>query len=247
MKYFSQKDQDYIVDTLLKGKERGFFLDFGAHDGISLSNSYFFESTRNWDGVCLEPIPEVFAKLQKNRRCNLLNGAVSTSSENLQFKKMQGKTEMLSGLVKFREEAHDKRTDKGIKKYGGKVELITVRGYSIGEIFEKFNIRNIDYLTIDIEGGEFEVLETIDLQKYPISCLTVENNYGDVRIRKLMKTNGYKLVFHHGADDFYFRKELINIFSYINNWRILRIWLRSHLRFSTHFRKFKSSKIWLKN
>jgi len=68
--YYSQYQQDkYLNEIVFKNKEKGFFLDIGAHDGASLNNTYFFEKYRKWNGICIEPIPEVFAKLDENRNC----------------------------------------------------------------------------------------------------------------------------------------------------------------------------------
>ena len=77
MKYYGQYQQDKYLDKLFKGKSNGTFVDIGAHDGLTFSNSYFFEKERNWKGVCLEPIPEIFAKLNETRNCIKINGCVS--------------------------------------------------------------------------------------------------------------------------------------------------------------------------
>jgi hypothetical protein len=56
-KYFSQYKQDEFLDKVLfKKKQNGFFIEIGAHDGISFSNSFFFEKNRSWEGICIEPI-----------------------------------------------------------------------------------------------------------------------------------------------------------------------------------------------
>ena len=70
MNYYSQSQQDKIVDILFSKKMNGFFVDIGAHNGVNFSNSLFFETYRDWKGVCIEPIPEVFEQLQKNRNCH---------------------------------------------------------------------------------------------------------------------------------------------------------------------------------
>ena len=64
--YYSQCKQDqYINESFFKGKDSGVFVDIGAHNGISLSNSYFFEKELGWNGVCIEPMPEVYSELKK--------------------------------------------------------------------------------------------------------------------------------------------------------------------------------------
>lgn len=177
MIYYSQSKQDYIIDILLNGQVNGFFVDIGAHDGISLSNSYFFEKERGWHGICVEPIPEVFEKLKKNRNCKLINGAISETSEKTTFIKVSGYAEMLSGISKFRDSRHQGRTLSEISQHGGQMEEIEIKTYSFDEVFQKLDVKKIDYLSLDIEGGELEVLKSINFKKYNISILTVENNY----------------------------------------------------------------------
>ena len=75
MKHYGQYKQDKYLDTLFKKKSNGTFVDIGAHDGVTFSNSYFFEKERNWKGICVEPIPEIFSKLDETRNCIKINGA----------------------------------------------------------------------------------------------------------------------------------------------------------------------------
>lgn len=69
-KYYSQHGQDkYLEETIFKGKRNGVFLDIGASDGITMSNTYFFEISREWEGVYVEPREKPFKALVKNRKC----------------------------------------------------------------------------------------------------------------------------------------------------------------------------------
>ncbi|AUC78267.1 FkbM family methyltransferase [Nonlabens sp. MB-3u-79] len=232
MTYYSQTSQDFIIDKLLKRKKKGFFFDIGAHDGITFSNSYFFEKERGWNGICVEPIPDVFEKLKKNRNCNLINGAISETSENTTFIKVSGYSEMLSGISKFRDSRHQERTLSEISQYGGQMEEIEIRTYSFDEVFQKFNIKKIDYLSLDIEGGEFEVLQSINFGKYNISILTVENNYQSSKIRNMMSTKGYYLLLIIGADDFYIKKDILLsvIKQILKDWSLIKIFFKVRLK-----------------
>ena len=233
MIYYSQSKQDYIIDILLNGQVNGFFVDIGAHDGIFLSNSCFFEKERFWDGICFEPSPEVFERLKKNRRCKLVNGAVAGQTGYLNFTDITGYAEMLSGLTEYRNIEHKTRTTKEINKHGGNVQIIKVNCFTLDAVLSKQNIVNIDYLSLDIEGGELEVLESINFEKYNISILTIENNYDCQKIRYLMRRNGYYLLFSYGEDDYYLRRNIIfylkqvlmnkTIFKIFINYRIKNI------------------------
>ena len=217
MNYYSQSQQDKIVDILFSKKMNGFFVDIGAHNGVNFSNSLFFEKYRDWKGVCIEPIPEVFEELEKNRNCHLINGVISDSKEILEFKRVHGYGGMLSGILKYREKLHDERTDSELEKYDGFAEIISIQSYTLKEILDKIGTQKVDYLSLDIEGGEFEVLQSINFKELDITCLTVENNYNADEPRKYMKKNGYLLLKIAGhSDDFYFKKDKVN---YLIKWK----------------------------
>jgi hypothetical protein len=87
MKFYSQNNQDKIINHLLK-KKNGVFLDIGANDGITISNTYYFEKKLNWTGLCIEPIGEVFNILSTNRNCLCLNCGVL--QQPLNFTELKG-------------------------------------------------------------------------------------------------------------------------------------------------------------
>ena len=67
--FYSQFGQDaFVFKEFFENKQNGIFIDIGAHDGESFSNSKFFEKTLNWKGICIEPIPEVFQELKKKSK-----------------------------------------------------------------------------------------------------------------------------------------------------------------------------------
>jgi hypothetical protein len=74
MKYMSQKGQDkWIIESIFGGKRNGFFVDLAATDGVALSNTYILEKHFGWTGICIEPNPEFYTKLQNNRNCICVN------------------------------------------------------------------------------------------------------------------------------------------------------------------------------
>ena len=230
MKYNSQYKQDLVIDHLLKKKKQGTFLECGAHNGIRNSNSLFFERDRNWSGICVEPIPSVFEELVKNRKCYCVNGALSNKAEELEFKWLHGYGEQLSGVVKFRDEKHDQRTNKEVQKHGGSEELIKVAGYTVSNILDRYNMRELDYFSLDIEGGELEILQSIDFKKYQILYLTVENNYECIEMSKYMISNGYKLIFNYKGDDFYVLSNYFKYLQFFSNGTIFILWVRHLIR-----------------
>ena len=87
-----------------------------------------------------------------------------------------------------------------------------------------FNVKVADYLSIDIEGGEFEVLKTIDLREFSIKIITVENNYDDKRINDYMVSKGFHRILTYKADEFYVdlnEKKSISVLKNPNLWKII--------------------------
>lgn len=68
----------------------GTLIDIGAHDGVTYSNSFFFEQVRGWRGIAIELNPDAFAKAAANRKCTLLNCCVSSSAGTVPFLKISG-------------------------------------------------------------------------------------------------------------------------------------------------------------
>ena len=89
--YYSQNGQDVFLDeSVFRGQEKGVFIDIGANDGVSLSNSYFFENDRGWTGVCVEPQPDKFESLQKARTSLCIQGCVTDTAGTAEFLAVSG-------------------------------------------------------------------------------------------------------------------------------------------------------------
>lgn len=204
VKYCSQYKQDFFVDKLFKKKKKGFFLDIGAHDGMSYSNSFFFEKKRNWKGICIEPNPTVFERLQQNRKSINYNVCITDVEGIVKYRKIEGYAEMLSGIVEFMDDAHLQRINDECKSYGGSYVDIDVKCMNINSILEENNISKIDFLSIDTEGAEYKIIKSIDFDKYIIECLVVENNNLSNEIRDLLSNRGYKFI-HYKSDDFFLK------------------------------------------
>jgi FkbM family methyltransferase len=203
--YYSQYDQDKIVDLYFKKKKNGFFLDLGAHDGISFSNTYFFEKEREWSGICVEPIPDVYEKLCRSRvKSSNWNVCISQNDSIVTFRRVLGAPEMLSGILEFMIPEHIERINYECSVSNGTFEDIQIESKNISTILEKHGNPSIDFLSIDTEGAEFSIIKTIDFDKVDITFLTVENNHTSVEIRKYLKSKGYKVI-RYVTDDFFIK------------------------------------------
>lgn len=207
--FFSQAGQDkFINNSYFRSMKNGFFVEIGAYNGIDGSNCYFFEKFLNWSGIAIEPSPSQFLLLQKNRKCKCINKAVAKKNEKIEFiDVIEGYTQM-SGI----NNSSYQKTLEIIKK-----DLRTVLDKKIIEAATFSDIVEynylIDYLSIDVEGGEMDILESIDFNLYKIKVLSIENNYpNEINYEKYLSDKGFYYIDNVGVDEIYFNKKYpINI------------------------------------
>ncbi len=193
MKYYSQLQQDKFVDDYFNHKENGVFIEIGAHDGVSCSNTKFFEEFRNWTGICIEPGPVEFGKLKQNRTSININSCVSNNDGESEYTYIEGYSMMLSGLSEDYIENHERRINREVDQYGGSVNKIVMPVFKLQTILDNHGIFNIDYCSIDTEGSEYNIIKSIDFDRTNIKIFSIENNYGDVLIKNYLETKGYVL------------------------------------------------------
>lgn len=209
----SQFLQDLWVAYILSGEDEpnklGFFVEFGAFDGITLSNSYFLEKALNWNGILAEPNPEVFAKIKRFRSCHADQSCVwGRGGETIVFNKVAG-NEILGTVDQFSHS--DKHAD--IRTKGR--STINVKTKSLSELLDEFEApRVIDYISMDTEGSELEILQHFDFNKYSFRVLSVEHNEQPKlksAIRLLLSKHGYQLLSRstEGIEDMFFNPNLI--------------------------------------
>ncbi len=201
--YFSQYKQDFILDKVIfKDKKGKVFFDIGANDGITYSNTYFLEKNLGWTGVCVEPLPMTFKKLEDNRNCILENCAVGSSSRTETFIEVTGYAEMLSGIKRNYDKRHINRIDSEIKTYGGSKREIELKIVNVNELLDKHSLHNIDFCSIDTEGSEFQILRVLEFDRFKINVLTVEANYqiDRLKIRGYLFLKGYTYIVSLGGD-----------------------------------------------
>ncbi len=185
----SQIGQDLMVLGWLEGKQSGFFVEFGATDGRTLSNTYLLEKYYGWTGILAEPGRVWHSKLRKNRDCYIDERAVWVeSSISLEFNEVE--EACLSTLNSFsKSDFHSVSREQG-KIY--KVETVSLRDlldcYDAPEV--------IDYLSIDTEGSEFEILSRFDFTEYRFRVISVEHNGTERKkdIFELLSAHGYSRV-----------------------------------------------------
>ena len=203
-KYYSQYEQDkFLNEVIFKNKKKGTFLDIGANDGITISNSYFFEKVLDWTGVCFEPQKEAFEKLQANRKSLNVNGCASDRTYTDIFYNVVGHGEMLSGLKSQYDKKHFERIESTISEYGGSVFETNIQCYDVNEFLITNQIIDIDFVSLDTEGGELKILKAIDLDVIKIKAVVIENNYATNEILNYMQSKGFYRVAYLSTDEIY--------------------------------------------
>jgi len=227
MQSYSQYGQDLVVDDFLQQQMGGFFLDIGAHDGVSLSNSWFFEKHRGWNGICVEPNPSVYGQLTKNRSCQTVNGCITQQAGFVRFAKVTGSAEMLSGIAADYDQRHRERIQREVKADAGEVEYLSIRAFSVNELLERSGVRTVDYCSIDTEGGELKILQSINFGRFYFRVLSVENNYRSKAFRRLLTAAGFELLCFASCDELYAnRRELAGR----HRSPYKRLWLKQQIR-----------------
>ena len=198
-KTYSQIFQDLFVDFMLS-KSAGFFCEVGACDGIVHSNTFWLEKKRNWTGILCEPSIQWHNKLKLNRPRSIVvkEPIFSLSNEELDFVEIKGGRSFLNYKNKNVNFDDDKK----------KVKLNTI---CLNDLFKKNNVNEIDYLSLDTEGSEYDILQSIDFKLYAPKIITIEHNYAPIKrkqIFKLMTKEGYKRYFPFISrfDDWYVKE-----------------------------------------
>ena len=210
----SQLYQDLFAKFIVGDRPEKSFLEFGATDGIDLSNTYWLETFHNWNGLLSEPSTQWHEKLEQNRPNTLLIKECIWSESDKKLDFFISDTGELSTIDQYKE--HDRtsmpaNTDKRVES-GKKIIVNTI---SLNDVLEKkFQSKVPSYISIDTEGSEYEILKFFDFKKYRPSVFTVEHNFTiqEKEIDKLMKTNNYVRVFNKLTffDGWYVTKEIFD-------------------------------------
>ena len=191
---YSQLNQDVNVLDFFSNKSGLYFVDIGANDGKTLSNTFLLEHKYKWDGICSEPLPEAYEKLTKCRNVIYDSHAVfNESGLQLDF----SKSDLLSGITN----CIDKHTHA---KMGSKIKVNTI---TLQDLLDNYQAPStIHYLSLDTEGSELHILQSVDFTKYKFLYMNLEHNYIEPRrtnIRKLLLDNGYLYKGENKWDDDY--------------------------------------------
>ena len=205
--FFSQFGQDKIIKNyFFHNKKKGFFVEIGAFNGISGSNCFHFEKFLNWDGIAFEPSSIQFEKLKLNRKCRLINKAIAAEEKEVEFLEVEEGYTQMSGILN--EKFISEETIKKDPRSKTKTISITTTTFDRNVPAEK----EIDYLSIDIEGGEMELLDSIDFKKYNIKVISVENNSPEkLNFKEFFDKKNFNYFDRVGQDEIFYNKNYFKL------------------------------------
>ena len=188
----SQLRQDLFALAQCDFKTGGFFLEFGATDGVELNNTWLMEKQFGWNGILAEPARGWHEDLKVNRSCTLDTRCVwSRSNETLQFTETpRGENSAISTFVK------PSRRMRG--------QSYDVQTISLNDLLSEHNAPEvIDYASVDTEGSEFDILNAFDFDRWSFRVMSVEHNHAPQRetIHALLTSKGYRRV-HEDVSNF---------------------------------------------
>ena len=210
--YYSQFGQDcFVNEKFFHNKKGGFFVDIGASDGKGNSNTLFFEKSLKWEGVCIEPRLDTFGFLKKNRKCTCLNIALGEKCEKRAFfdgGPWSGFVDSFSinhlrGIFRLFKEKQPLLIDSRNRI---RFKIYDIQCLNFNDVISRYGKNRIDFLSLDVEGCELEILKTIDFDKFDIRVLTVEDWNDEGLITQYLQEKGYAFVKRLNLDNIYLKE-----------------------------------------
>ena len=198
--------QDLWALYELDEKRDGYFVEFGATNGITMSNSHVLEHHYGWSGIVAEPNPDFHERLDRERSCNISHECVfSHSGEVMNF--LCTEKAMYSRLQAINPGDHNEVAMRSNHRE------VPVRTISLNDLLDAFNAPDeIDYMSVDTEGSELEILNAFDFDRRRVKLFTIEHNFTPLRadIHALMTSKGYIRRFPEFTrfDDWYVHRSL---------------------------------------
>jgi len=197
-KYFSLNQLDRKLEKYVD-YDNGYFVELGANDGVTQSNSLYFEKHRNWGGLLVEPAPQNFLKCRQNRsaRNSIYCAACVSFDYGNEFVRIVY-ANLMSTPVSLESDIQDPRAHAEMgDRFLGSGETV----FEFGAVARTLNSllldanapKQIDFLSLDVEGAELEVLKGVDHQIFRFKYLLVECR-DFARLSAYLEKQGYRFV-----------------------------------------------------
>lgn len=202
MVYYSQHGEDKYIESLFSNlTEPGVCIEVGAYDGVLISNTYYFEK-KGWRALCIEPIEAAFEQCKKVRK-ECYQGCIAESDmDDKEFTmfKIDNNLSAVSSLTP------DVRLIQAFSNRITEVIKCQVKVRSLNSLLNELNYpKDIDFISIDTENTELNVLKGMDLNYYNVKLFVIENNFNEPHCENYLKEFGYKKINRIAVNDFYMR------------------------------------------
>ncbi|MCL4130950.1 UNVERIFIED_CONTAM: hypothetical protein GTU68_017446 [Idotea baltica] len=176
--------QAQVIDRILNKKRGGFFIECGALDGETRSNTLYFERERDWKGILIEADPRNFEQvITKHRKAYSSPTCLAPSKHptSVKFQQQQNMGHIVGELY----------NNSGGPELGA---VLVVQCFPLLSYLKALNVTTVDYFSLDVEGAEFDILKQIPWKEVNIKTLSVEfihNKVDKYSIKNYMKDQGY--------------------------------------------------------
>ena len=200
----SQLRQDLFVLFVTNFKQNGYFIEAGASDGITFSNTFTLEKNFNWNGILIEPGTYWKESLNKNRTCHICYKVIWKENSSILFNEVQNKP-TLSHISSVNPNSWMFDINQETKSQ------YVVQSITLLDLLDYYNAPNIiDYLSLDTEGSEYNILSSFNFETYDIKIMTIEHNYSPNRekIFDLLQDKYTRVLTEvSGKEDWYIKKQ----------------------------------------
>jgi FkbM family methyltransferase len=180
--FHSQYSQDeYLERNYFKGKKHGVYVDLGAYNPTELSNTAYFDKCRGWSGLCVDANPTRAALFEGQRSCKFIHACLTDPA-------------VKKAIIR----------DMDSEDYLGSGHTV-VPCLPVTQILKENGISHIDYLSIDVEGHEWQVIRQLNFTQISVKVISVETWHGNrTAIRDYLEDAGFVHAAELGADDIYY-------------------------------------------
>jgi FkbM family methyltransferase len=184
---YAQSGEDMILDTIFNGVKKGFYIDIGANNPFVQSNTYHFYK-EGWNGINIDALPNSMKSFNKYRRRDInIENAISDREEVLEY-------HMFSSTFYNSFSKEDAEKSKMVSEL---LEIRKIKTQKLSDILDKHSIQTIDFMSIDVEGFDLNVLKSNDWVKYRPKVIVTEcfaKDFAELKkneIYNFLKQKGY--------------------------------------------------------
>ncbi|KAB2965505.1 MAG: FkbM family methyltransferase [Thermoanaerobaculia bacterium] len=201
--FFSQFGEDEILERIFERAAPGTCVEVGAHDGVTGSNTYHFELL-GWHCLLVEPVPALAEAIRRRRRAWVFECAASSAEGRATLYVAEG-AESLSTLVPGAAHA------EAVRAFGARMVPIEVATRRLDDLLDEAGVGQLDFVTIDVEGHELEVLRGFSIERFQPCVVVVEDNSatGDPDLRRHLEERGYRYFLRSMVNRWYAREDVL--------------------------------------